>query len=38
MNDNFARFHERGGIGSAHNLFGPDLGRIMNELNEALPG
>lgn len=36
MIDNFVRFHERGGIGSAHNFFGTDLGRIMNELNEAL--
>ncbi len=38
MTDNFARFHEWGGMGSVHNLFGPDLGRIMNELNEALAG
>lgn len=34
----YAPFHERGGITRAHNLFGQDLGRIMNELNEALAG
>jgi type I restriction enzyme R subunit len=34
----YAPFHERGGIMRAHNLFGQDLGRIMNELNEALAG
>jgi len=36
MTDNFARFNERGGIGSAHNLFGLDMGRIIDDLNEAL--
>ncbi|NLH20568.1 MAG: hypothetical protein GX463_00085 [Methanothrix sp.] len=38
MNDNFARFHERGGPLKAYKLFGEELGRIMNELNEALAG
>ncbi|VVB62831.1 Uncharacterised protein [uncultured archaeon] len=34
----YAPFHERGGIMRAYNLFGQDLGRIMDELNEALAG
>ncbi len=38
MTDNFARFHEWGGPLKAYKLFGEELGRIMNELNEALAG
>ncbi|OPY49002.1 MAG: hypothetical protein A4E49_03281 [Methanosaeta sp. PtaU1.Bin112] len=38
MTDNFARFYERGGIMRASNLFGQNLGMIMNYLNEALTG
>jgi len=33
-----APFYERGGLIKADKLFGQDLGRIMNELNEALAG
>lgn len=33
-----APFYERGGPLKAYRLFGEELGRIMNELNEALAG
>ena len=33
-----APFYERGGPLKAYKLFGEELGRIMNELNEALAG
>lgn len=33
-----APFYERGGLIKADKLFGRDLSRIMNELNEALAG
>ena len=32
----YTPFGERGGLGKAHQLFGDDLNRILNELNLAL--
>ena len=29
-------FGQRGGLGKAYQVFGHDLGQLMNELNEAL--
>ena len=33
---NYAPFSQRGGLGKAHQLFGPDLPKLLDELNEAL--
>lgn len=32
----YAPFNQRGGLGKAHNLFGADLAKLLDELNEAL--
>jgi type I restriction enzyme R subunit len=32
----YAPFAERGGLGKAHELFGDDLPRLLEELNVAL--
>ncbi len=32
----YAPFNQRGGLGKAHNLFGTDLAKLLDELNEAL--
>ena len=29
-------FHDKGGLGKAHQLFGPDLPKVLDELNEVL--
>ena len=31
-----SRFNQRGGLGKAHQLFGNDLNRILDELNLVL--
>ena len=31
-----APFNQRGGLGKAHQLFGEQLPKLLNELNEAL--
>jgi type I restriction enzyme R subunit len=33
---NHAPFNQRGGLGKAHQLFGPSLPGLLDELNEAL--
>jgi len=33
---NYAPFSQRGGLGKAHQLFGNDLPKILDELNEVL--
>ena len=32
----YAPFAQRGGLGKAHQLFGEQLPKILNELNEVL--
>lgn len=32
----YVPFNQRGGLGKAHQLFGPDLPKLLNELNEVL--
>ena len=32
----YSPFNQRGGLGKAHQLFGPELPRLLDELNEAL--
>ena len=34
--DDYAPFSQRGGLGKAHQLFGPDLPKLLDELNEVL--
>ena len=33
---NYAPFSQRGGLGKAHQLFGPELPKLLDELNEVL--
>ena len=33
---NYAPFSQRGGLGKAHQLFGNELPRLLDELNEVL--
>jgi len=33
---NYAPFSQRGGLGKAHQLFGADLPKLLDELNEVL--
>ena len=33
---NYAPFSQRGGLGKAHQLFGPELTKLLDELNEVL--
>jgi type I restriction enzyme R subunit len=33
---NYAPFSQRGGLGKAHQLFGSDFPKLLDELNEVL--